>query len=542
MELNFRIADMTSNLGDEVTLPRAGVTCIVGANNVGKSRLLMDIRRELLSDDPSPTLVLAAMRLEQPLPFVSPMEAQPFFTTGVIPPETFDWLEQHAGAAGRDGQGTRIFSARGTASRTTARDFYSMLTQPKLNQQNAMWFFADLGSSAGNTVSAMMFQGDEFDASYISMVRRSKEREVELDAAFHDSFGEHLIFDQATGANALRIGQVSDDLLDGARFTDAYTSAMAALPKLGEQGAGVQAFMGIVAPLVLGSFQVLLYDEPETYLHPPQARALGRYMGAKAKERDLQLIAVTHDRDFVIGLMESKAPLKFVRVAREGTGNRLSHVDTADVEWIWKKAVLRYSNVLDGLFYNRVVICEAEADCRFYSAVLDALLDDGEVSRRDADALFVSAAGKGGIAVRVKALVMLHVRTSVIVDFDFLSDDPKSIKTVTDALGVTLLQEDLDNLNLVKQDISDNDLKDSVKRSGLSALTAPRARIAAGALIERFETFGIYVLRGGTMESFEPLSFQEKEPWVDEILESEKHKTLTGARDLMRRVSGASLT
>jgi hypothetical protein len=238
--------------------------------------------------------------------------------------------------------------------------------------------------------------------------------------------------------------------------------------------------------------------------------------------------------------MESKAPLKFVRVAREGTGNRLSHVDTADVEWIWKKAVLRYSNVLDGLFYNRVVICEAEADCRFYSAVLDGLLEDGEVSRRDADALFVSAAGKSGIAVRAKALAMLHVRISVIVDFDFLADDPKQVRAVTDALGAQLTQDDLDNLNLVKQDISDNNLKDAVKRSGLSALASPRARIAAGALIDRFESVGVFVLRGGSMESFEPMSFQEKEPWVDEILENEKHKSLAEARDLMRRVSGAS--
>lgn len=500
----------------------------------------MDIRKELLSDDPSPTQVLSSVGLERPLPLIGQTDAQNFYSSGVIPAEVFEWLEAQSGAAGNDYQGNRIFSARGSGTRVTARDFFGGLLQPKLNQQIAPWFLAEPGLSSGNHVSATSVQPDEFDASYLAMIRRSKEREEELETAFHDSFGDHLIFDQATGSNALRIGEVSDELLSGARFTDAYTSAMSKLPKLGEQGAGVQAFMGIVAPLVLGGFQVLLYDEPETYLHPPQARALGRFMGSTAHERDLQLIAVTHDRDFVIGLMESKAPLKFVRIAREGDGNRLSHVDTADVKWIWKKAVLRYSNVLDGLFYNRVVICEAEADCRFYSAVLDGLLEDGEISRRDADALFVSAAGKGGIAVRAQALAMLHVQISVIVDFDFLADEPGKIKAVTDALGATFTEADTDALNLVKQDISDNNLRDAVKRSGLSALVSPRARIAAGTLIERLETMGIFVLRGGTMESFEPQSFRDKEPWVDEMLEDGKHKTLEDARSLLRRVGGAA--
>lgn len=468
------------------------------------------------------------------MPLLPPNGAGALYNAGIVPQEILDWLQSHAGAFGTDGQGTRIFSARGTSSRTNAREFYGALMQSKLSQQIATWF---LGTSSGSNVSAGMFQGDEFDASYIGMIRRSHEREAELGQAFHDLFGEHLIFDQATGANALRIGTVSNDLLAGARFTDAYTAAMAALPKLGEQGAGVQAFMGIVAPLLLGDFQVLLYDEPETYLHPPQARALGRYMGTQAKHRDLQLIAVTHDRDLIVGLMESKASLQFVRVAREGGGNRLTHVNTSDVEWIWNKAVLRYSNVLDGLFYNRVIICEGEADCRFYTAVLDGLLDDGVVSRRAADALFVSAAGKGGIAVRARALAMLHVRTSVIVDFDILADDPTVITAVVRALRGDLTQTDLDGLNLVKQDIADHHLKDAVKRSGLSALTAGRARLAAGRLLTRLESLGIYVLRGGTMESFEPESTQEKESWVDEMLEHGKHMTIPAARDLLERIS-----
>jgi hypothetical protein len=43
VDLRFRITSITSADGQEATLPQAGVTCIVGGNNAGKSRLLRDI-------------------------------------------------------------------------------------------------------------------------------------------------------------------------------------------------------------------------------------------------------------------------------------------------------------------------------------------------------------------------------------------------------------------------------------------------------------------------------------------------------------------
>lgn len=40
---SISLTRLRSNIGDELAIPAAGITCIVGANNVGKSQLLRDV-------------------------------------------------------------------------------------------------------------------------------------------------------------------------------------------------------------------------------------------------------------------------------------------------------------------------------------------------------------------------------------------------------------------------------------------------------------------------------------------------------------------
>lgn len=63
---------------------------------------------------------------------------------------------------------------------------------------------------------------------------------------------------------------------------------------------------------------------------------------------------------------------------------------------LWADPLLRYSNVLDGLFHDAVVLCEGDADCRYYSAVLDQLPSTGEdqANTREPQYLFTHSGGK----------------------------------------------------------------------------------------------------------------------------------------------------
>jgi hypothetical protein len=60
----------------------------------------------------------------------------------------------------------------------------------------------------------------------------------------------------------------------------------------------------------------------------------------------------------------------------------LCSVNPTNSAALWNTPLLRYSSILDGLFHERVTICEADSDCRFYAAMLDAVIaSKGESTR-----------------------------------------------------------------------------------------------------------------------------------------------------------------
>ncbi|MGW3149098.1 AAA family ATPase [Streptomyces sp. NPDC001177] len=64
------------------------------------------------------------------------------------------------------------------------------------------------------------------------------------------------------------------------RVTEEYLSALASLPGLMQQGDGMRSLLGLLVPLVTSLYPIVFIDEPEAFLHPPQATALGRILGA----------------------------------------------------------------------------------------------------------------------------------------------------------------------------------------------------------------------------------------------------------------------
>lgn len=69
-----------------------------------------------------------------------------------------------------------------------------------------------------------------------------------------------------------------------------------------------------------------------------------------------------------------------------------------------------------------VVVCEADADCRFFAAVRDGLSLDPAATRRS-DLMFTHCGGKARLAVVIRALREVGVPVKAIADFDILSDE-----------------------------------------------------------------------------------------------------------------------
>ena len=80
------------------------------------------------------------------------------------------------------------------------------------------------------------------------------------------------------------------------------------------------------------------------------------------------------------------------------------------------------------------MICEGDADCRFYSAVLDATKSSADSETRRRDAFFTHCGGKARLPLVVRALREVDVPVRAVADFDILADE-QPLRSVVEALS-----------------------------------------------------------------------------------------------------------
>lgn len=172
--------------------------------------------------------------------------------------------------------------------------------------------------------------------------------------------------------------------------------------------------------LASDSHSIQFLDEPEAFLHPPQARLIGEYI-ARERSASSQLFIATHSTDVLEGLISGGTnKVRIIRIQRDGDINRVKELSKEKTASISNDTLARYSGVFEGIFYQHVVICESDADCLFYSSILNSYAVSGE---QRPDVLFVHASGKHRLAKLAETLRELDVPVSVIADIDLLNEE-----------------------------------------------------------------------------------------------------------------------
>jgi hypothetical protein len=97
------------------------------------------------------------------------------------------------------------------------------------------------------------------------------------------------------------------------RVSESFLIDLEKLDLLHLQGDGMRSFVGVLLNAFISSHSILLIDEPEAFLHPPQARLMGK-MIALDLPSERQLFLATHSENFLKGLLDaSKDNLKIIR-------------------------------------------------------------------------------------------------------------------------------------------------------------------------------------------------------------------------------------
>ena len=198
------------------------------------------------------------------------------------------------------------------------------------------------------------------------------------------------------------------------------------------QGDGMRSFAAVMLHVLAArTHSIQLLDEPEAFLHPPQARLLGRYI-AESKTGKSQLFIATHSTDVLEGLIEGGSEkVRIVRLRREGDVNYVKELNKEQTKSVTQDTLARFSRVFDGVFFEHVVICESDSDCMFYQSFLSLPSISGD---RRPDVLFVHAAGKHRMAKIADTLRSLDVPVSVIADIDILNEE-NTFRNLFEKLG-----------------------------------------------------------------------------------------------------------
>lgn len=254
-----------------------------------------------------------------------------------------------------------------------------------------------------------------------------------ISTLFHKSFGSDLFFDFRGGSTLpMHVGtKPKQAVAEGEdRVSDSYVAKVRANPLLHEQGDGIKSYAGLLFEAVATERDITLVDEPEAFLHPPQMRRLGETLAGEVVG---QLLVATHSSDIMRGFLTGTGgSVRILRIQRNGDVNEVTEAPIESVKSLWEQPVLRYSNALEGVFHEQVIICEDDSDCRLFNSVADFMeQESGDVWK---DTAYIPAGGKHGIPRIAKVLYEIGVPIIAVFDIDFLSDS-KLVKDTIEALG-----------------------------------------------------------------------------------------------------------
>jgi hypothetical protein len=180
---------------------------------------------------------------------------------------------------------------------------------------------------------------------------------------------------------------------------------------------GVKAYTGILVQLYAGDPKVITIDEPEAFLHPSLAQRLGKEIAKGTAAEGKHVFIATHSPQFVMGAILSGATV--VRLTYENGVGTARLLSSADLTKLMQDPLLRSVGVLEGLFYNYVIVREADADRAFYQEINERLLAAND-PRGIPHALFLNANGKDTIPKIIEPLRKLGIPTAGIADIDIV--------------------------------------------------------------------------------------------------------------------------
>jgi AAA15 family ATPase/GTPase len=407
---------------EQLEFNTAPINIFVGPNNSGKSLLLREIEnscnngRSIESNKILKNIELHKFQKDEISNLIENIKLEPlrnenildgYIVIGKISPQ-------------RNGFIRTVIEKKSTIEYGVKGNYTNMYMQPiiqmftlRLDGTNRLSLLGlqgagDLKSSPQNHLS-LLFQNNEL---------REKVRDI-----IYDAFQKYFIVDPTNIGNlSIRLSDRKPiDEEEEKGWTSKSISFHKAAKSIDQYSDGVKAYIGILLSVLTTDPKVLLIDEPEAFLHPSLSYKLAKDLCNSVANTDKKIFISTHSADFIMGCIQSGIPVNIVRLTYNNESATSRLLSNEELLELMKHPLLRSAGVLNGLFYENVIVTEGDSDRAFYQEINYRLLSAND-DRGIRNCLFLNAQNKQTIWQIVEPLRKLGIPAASIYDLDVLCE------------------------------------------------------------------------------------------------------------------------
>ncbi len=545
------ISQIEFNNGEKIDIAENDIVVFVGPNNAGKSQSLKDIY--MLSEKKVPSVVISNVLIQKKNSPISTVLSK--IASG----------NNHGSYISYYVLGRNMDIWSNTDKNFPSEKYFGSFRD---------LFVANLDTSARLTIckppqNIRRNENKEhpihyaaFDSKYRKWLSESFKRAFGIEITPNTQFGSRIPL--CIGEPVVLNGEYADEQ----SRQEEYAKILETYKQVQEQGDGIKSFTGILLYLMLDYYRTYLIDEPESFLHPPQARIMGQIIG-KTLNCHQQAFISTHSEEIIKGLLEvCPERIKIVRITRDEDTNKFSILNNSEFSQVWDDPLLKYSNIMASLFHKSVVLCESDSDCKMYSIIENHIK---QIEGKYSETLFVHCGGKHRMARIVSALRSLDIEVKLIADIDVLNDETV-FKGIVESYDIdydvihTDYNNIVSNLHSSKEKINRNTAKasinqvldgsgnidlsakeirdiretisliskwDGLKKAGVTAIPSGDATTSFKKIDQLLREKGIYIVPVGELECFIKEVGGHGPEWANAVLETypnlddEVYKTIT---------------
>lgn len=480
-----------------VSITTTPITVFVGPNNSGKSVMLSEIQQFCSNGTENQnTKIINKIELEE----LNEEQANIKISNITLPPNPGEAVQPEHILVGK----------RGVRQQLHREQLFQALRHPNAQPaQTCQWFltYNTIILNGNNRINLVNEQngGNLQQPAHTSfqVLFRDDEKRKEVRRIVYEAFSQYLVIDPTNlGKLNLRLSSAPpiDDIQERGIHEDAVKFHSEALP-ISLASDGVKAFTGMITEMIAGDPSVLLMDEPEAFLHPSLSFKLGKEVSGIMSGSEKRLFVSTHSPNFVMGCIQSGAPVNIVRLTYRDDVATARILPNDDILKLMRNPLLRSTGVLSGLFYEFVIVTEGDADRAFYQEINDRLLKHSE-GKGISNCLFLHAQNKQTVKTIIKPLRELGIPVAGIVDIDVLKDGGSVWTSFLESGFIPEIErESLATLRVAIKNKLTSSGRDMKTDGGINILSS-QDKEAAINLFSRLSEYGLFVVPNGELESW----------------------------------------